>query len=172
VFWLRAVTQEHLDLTMNPSRDIRARVVDRPGLWMNAEALAALTADVRTIAAATLPSGDLTYGVLGGDRERLSASVITLLYDRASGKPIAFNALAWLPVSLRGRSTNVLHLGLVMVDPTARNRGMSWLLYGFTCFILFLRGGARPISLEDTIAASPVRGADLVALDEALERTL
>ena len=31
-------------------------------------------------------------------------------------------------------------------------------------------GGARPISLEDTIAASPVRGADLVALDEALER--
>src|SRR5262247_2634120 len=31
-------------------------------------------------------------------------------------------------------------------------------------------GGARPISLEDTIAASPVRGADIVALDEALER--
>ena len=31
-------------------------------------------------------------------------------------------------------------------------------------------GGARPISLEDTIAASPVRGVDLVALDEALER--
>jgi len=31
-------------------------------------------------------------------------------------------------------------------------------------------GGVRPISLEDTIAASPVRGADLVALDEALVR--
>src|SRR5215471_9093052 len=31
-------------------------------------------------------------------------------------------------------------------------------------------GGARLISLEDTIAASLVRGVDIVALDEALER--
>ncbi len=158
MFWLRAVTQEHLDLTMNPSRDIRARVVDRPGLWMDADKLAALTGDVRAVAEATLPNGDLTYGVLGGDRERLSASVLTILYDRASGKPIAFNALAWLPVSLRGRSTNVLHLGLVMVDPTARNRGMSWLLYGFTCFILFLRGGARPIWVSNVTQVPAVFG--------------
>src|SRR5262249_46551685 len=97
-------------------------------------------------------------GVLGKDRERLSASVLTVLYDRASGKPVAFNALAWLPVSLRGRPTNVLHLGLVMVDPGARNRGMSWLLYGFTCFILFARRGARPIWVSNVTQVPAVFG--------------
>jgi hypothetical protein len=158
MFWLRALAQDHLDLTLNPSRDLRARVVDRPGEWMSNETLEALKADIRTIARATLPEGDLTYGVLGGARDRLSASVITVLYDRQSSKPVAFNALAWLPVTLRGRATNVLHLGLVMVDPTARNRGMSWLLYGFTCFILFLRRGARPIWVSNVTQVPAVFG--------------
>ena len=31
-------------------------------------------------------------------------------------------------------------------------------------------GGARPVSLDDAIIAAPERGADLLALDEALER--
>ncbi|GAM96611.1 hypothetical protein U91I_00230 [alpha proteobacterium U9-1i] len=158
MLWLRALRQDHLDLSMNSSADIRTRVVDRPGSWMSADELAALVRDVRTVARATLPDGDLSYGVLGGDAERLKASVITILYDRASGAPVAFNALAWLPVSLRGRATDVLHLGLVMVDPAARNRGMSWLLYGFTCFILFLRGSARPIWVSNVTQVPAVFG--------------
>lgn len=158
MLWLRALGQEHLDLTLNASADIRTRVVDRPGAWMGAEALDELLADVRAVARATLPEGDLTYGVLGGDPERLRASVITILYDRYSSAPIAFNALAWLPVSLRGRPLDVLHLGLVMVDPAARNRGMSWLLYGFTCFILFLRHGARPIWVSNVTQVPAVFG--------------
>lgn len=158
MLWLRALRQEHLDLSMNSSADIRTRVVDRPGSWMSADELAALVRDVRTVARAALPDGDLSYGVLGGDKERLKASVITVLYDRASGAPVAFNALAWLPVTLRGRATDVLHLGLVMVDAAARNRGMSWLLYGFTCFILFLRGGARPIWVSNVTQVPAVFG--------------
>lgn len=125
---------------------------------MAQEALAALTADMGAVARAALPNGDLTYGALSGDRERLSASVITLLYDRKTGAPIAFNALAWLPVSLRGRAAHVLHLGLVMVDPAARQRGLSWLLYGFTCFVLFLRGGARPIWVSNVTQVPAVFG--------------
>lgn len=158
MLWLRALGQDHLDLTLNSSADVRTRVVDRPGMWMSAEQLAALVRDVRTVARATLPEGDLSYGVLGGDPERLKASVITLLYDRESGAPVAFNALAWLPVMLRGRGKHVLHLGLVMVDPAARNRGMSWLLYGFTCFILFLRGGARPLWVSNVTQVPAVFG--------------
>jgi hypothetical protein len=158
MLWLRALAQEHLDLTLNSSADIRTRVVDRPGLWMAPDELAKLVEDVRTVARATLPEGALGYGVLGGDPERLKASVITVLYDRKSGAPVAFNALAWLPVTLRGRRTHVLHLGLVMVDPAARNRGMSWLLYGFTCFILLLRHGARPIWISNVTQVPAVFG--------------
>lgn len=156
--WLRALTSKHLDLVLNPTRDIRARVVDRPGAVLSPEGLNALVADVRAVARATLPEGDLAYGVLGGDRARLSASVVTILYDRRSAALIAFNALVWLPVTLRGRPTEVLHLGLVMVDPAARNRGMSWLLYGFTCFVLFLRHGARPLWISNVTAVPAVFG--------------
>lgn len=156
--WLRALTSKHLDLKLNPTPDIRARVLDRPGAWLSRRALTALVDDVRTVARATLPDSDLGYGVLGGDKGPLSASVITVLYDRKSGAPIAFNALVWLPVVLRGRSIEVLHLGLVMVDPAARNRGMSWLLYGFTCFVLFLRHGARPLWISNVTAVPAVFG--------------
>jgi hypothetical protein len=158
MFWLRALTRDNLDVTLVPSKDIRARVVDRPGAWMDAESLRNLIDDVRKVARATLPEGDLAYGVLGGDAERLATSVITVLYDRTSNAPVAFNALAWLPVSLRGRPTHVLHLGLVMVDPAARNRGMSWLLYGFTCFVLFLRKRARPVWVSNVTQVPAVFG--------------
>jgi len=158
MLWLRALGQDYLDLTLNASPGIRTRVVDRPGLWMAPDDLSSLLKDVRKVARATMPEGDLSYGVLGGDPERLRASVITVLYDRQSGAPVAFNALAWLPVTLRGRPERVLHLGLVMVDPAARNRGMSWLLYGFTCFILFLRHGARPLWVSNVTQVPAVFG--------------
>jgi hypothetical protein len=158
MLWLAALRQDHLDITLNSTPDIVTRVIDRPGAWMAPDARASLIEDVRTIARATLPEGDLTYGVLGGDIERLKASVITILYDRNTRAPIAFNALAWLPVNLRGRSADVLHLGLVMVDPSVRSRGMSWILYGFTCFVLFLRGGMRPLWVSNVTQVPAVFG--------------
>ncbi|MGE0830223.1 MAG: hypothetical protein AB7O04_12840 [Hyphomonadaceae bacterium] len=158
MMWLTALAQDHLDLTLNAAPEIRTRVVDRPGLWMAPDALARLVADVRAVARATLPEGDLSYGVLGGDPERLKASVITIVYERKTGRPVAFNALAWMPVTLRARPLNVLHLGLVMVDPTLRSRGLSWILYGFTCFLLFLRGGARPLWVSNVTQVPAVFG--------------
>jgi hypothetical protein len=155
---LDVLRRDHLDIIFNSTADIRTRIVDRPGLWMQQAELAKLVEDVRTIARATLPDGDLTYGVLGGDPQRLAASVLTILYDRKSGKPVAFNALAWLPVSLRGRPVDVLHLGLVMIDPGERSRGLSWILYGLTCFALFLRHGMRPIWISSVTQVPSVFG--------------
>ncbi|MDX2234282.1 MAG: hypothetical protein NW200_07270 [Hyphomonadaceae bacterium] len=158
MLWLRGLVQSHLDLRFSPAPAVETRVVDRPGLWMSAEALAALTADVRAVARETLPTGDLTYGVLSGDPERLKASVITLVYDRQSGRPVAFNALAWMPVTLRGRPVDVLHMGLVMVSPAVRSQGLSWILYGLTCFLLFARGGMRPVWISNVTQVPAVVG--------------
>ena len=41
-----------------------------------------------------------------------------------------------------------LHLGLVMIDPDARSRGFSWMLYGLTCLVLFVRNQFRPLWLS------------------------
>lgn len=158
MLWLRGLVQTHLDLQFRPTRGVRTRIVDRPGRWMAPDALARLMDDVRAVARETLPDGDLTYGVLGGDAERLRQSVLTVVYDEGSGRPMAFNALAWMPVTLRGRPVDVLHMGLVMVSPTARSRGLSWILYGLTCFLLFARGGMRPIWISNVTQVPAVVG--------------
>lgn len=158
MLWLRGLLQPHLDLSLSPTPGVRTRIVDRPGLWMESDALAALVEDVRVVARETLPEGDLTYGVLSGDPERLKASVLTVVYDSESGKPLAFNALAWMPMTLRGRAIDVLHMGLVMVSPTARSQGLSWILYGLTCFLLFARGGMRPVWISNVTQVPAVVG--------------
>jgi hypothetical protein len=147
-----------LKLSMRIGRGLRLRIVERPGLSLKAGELAELCAELQRVARAVVPDGELEYGVLGGDRERLNNAVVTLVYDTTTQAPIAFNALALMDVSLAGRSIEMLHLGLVMVDPSLRGRGLSELLYGLTCVLLFLRGQCRPIRLSNVTQVPAVFG--------------
>jgi hypothetical protein len=142
--WLKALGKQSLDVTLATHRAYSTRIVERPGMTLDDEALAALVAQLRVIAAKTLPAGSLTYGVFTGNREHLSRSVITLITDRATGQPVAFNALALMAARVDGEATEITHLGLVMVDPDLRGQGLSWVLYGLTTLLLFVRGGLRP----------------------------
>jgi hypothetical protein len=80
------------------------------------------------------------------------------LYDTRTKAPLAFNALAPMDVSLAGRPLELLHLGLVMVVPSARGRGLTELLYGLTCFLLFLRRQCRPIRMSNVTQVPAVFG--------------
>jgi len=153
---LKAMGRKYMDVSFRSGRKFRVRIVERPGLWMPAAELAALSADLRTIAARTL-TGDLDYGVFSGDASRLSDSIITLVTD-ASGRPVAFNALAVMQVATEPRETEVLHLGLVMVDPGVRSGGLSWVLYGLTCFLLFFRRQFRPVWISNVTQVPAVVG--------------
>lgn len=137
---------------------LRLRIVERPGLSLTADALETLLEDIRSIARTTLPEEELQYGVLGGERERIENVVVTVLYDSATSAPLAFNALAPMDVTLAGRPTEVLHLGLVMVVPEARGRGLTDLLYGLTCFLLFLRQRCRPLRMSNVTQVPAVFG--------------
>jgi GNAT superfamily N-acetyltransferase len=143
---------------MAVGRSLALRIVERPSLALKPEALAAMREDLRRVARAVLPDGDLEYGVLGGDPERLAHSVVTIVYDTKTKAPVAFNALALLEVDLAGARTEVLHLGLVMVDPALRGRGLSELLYGLTCVLLFLRRQCRPLRLSNVTQVPAVFG--------------
>src|SRR5262249_44871055 len=110
--WLRALHQKRLDLTFRSGTTTVTRIVERPGAWMAPDALDKLRADLHAVARRTLPTGELTYGVLSGRREPLENSIVTVIYDRATGRPLAFNALAVMQVPVHGRPEEVLHLGL------------------------------------------------------------
>lgn len=154
---LRSLTRRYMDVTLRSGRDRVVRIMERPGRWMPQEELDALAADLRQIASKTLEEGSLTYGVFSGDRERLDATIITLVSQK-DGTPIAFNALAVMEVETEPQPTDVLHLGLVMVDPEARSGGLSWVLYGLTCFLLFVRNQFRPLWISNVTQVPAVVG--------------
>ncbi len=147
----------YLDVRWSAGAGVTVRVIERPGLWMSAAEQGALLADLRAVVAKTLDKG-LEYGVLTGDAERLRQAIVTILYDRASGAPIAFNALSVMDVELRGRPIEALHLGLVMVDPGYRTQGLSWVLYGLTCILVFFRKGLRPVWISNVTQVPAIIG--------------
>src|SRR5262249_30984540 len=133
----RGPRARNLKLRLPLGRGLKLRIVERPGFSLAPAECAALVEDLRRVARTVLPEGELTYGVLTGERARLENAVVTLIYD-ASGAPVAFNALSIMPLSLAGQPVEVFHLGLVMVDPRLRGRGLTEMLYGLTCVLLFL----------------------------------
>ena len=146
-----------MDVTLRSGRDRVVRIMERPGLWMDAADLAVLTADLRHVAGKTLGAGSLTYGVFSGDRSQLEATIITLVTLR-DGTPIAFNALVIMTLETQPDPTDVLHLGLVMVVPDQRLAGLSWVLYGLTCFLLFARNQFRPLWVSNVTQVPAVVG--------------
>ena len=155
--WWKALTQPYLDLTLRVGSDVTSRIVERPGSWMSGPELAGLVADLRAVARRTLNDADLGYGILTGTPDRVEKSVVTILYDRKN-TPIAFNALAIMDVTLHGRRTEVLHMGLVMIAPDVRSQGLSWVLYGLTCLVLFLRNQMRPLWLSNVTQVPAIVG--------------
>ena len=152
------VARKHLDIRMSAGKGRRVRIVERPGLWMKQEALDDLVGALRLIASRTLQHGDLTYGIFSGDRSRLERTIITLVTDKRTGAPIAFNALPVMDLELEGRPIELLHLGLVMVDPGERGKGLSWVLYGLTCFLLFFRNQMRPLWVSNVTQVPAIVG--------------
>ncbi len=147
----------YLDIRIPANRDVSIRIVERPGRWMDKSACDALLADMRTVVASTLAEG-LEYGVLSGEPERLRQAIVTILYDKRSAKPIAFNALTVMPLELRGQPIEAIHLGLVMVDPGYRTQGLSWVLYGLTCIMMFFRRGLRPLWISNVTQVPAIIG--------------
>ncbi|MEM8786890.1 MAG: hypothetical protein AAGE76_01370 [Pseudomonadota bacterium] len=153
----KALRQPFLQLRFKAA-GVLVEVFERPGLWMDPGQLGDLSAALRQIAAATLPAGALDYGVFSGDAARLAATTITLVRNPGTDRPIAFNALAHMTVETGQKSVEVTHLGLVMVDPGVRSQGLSWILYGLTCLLLFLRGGLRPRYVSNVTQVPAVVG--------------
>lgn len=142
-FWLKAFAQPTIDLTLRTHEGLTTRIVESPGGALSEDELERLVAQLRVVAGKTLPAGDLTYGIFSGERERLSRAIVTVICEETSGRPIAFNALSVMSVELDGQPAEVTHLGLVMVDPEVQGQGLSWVLYGLTTLVLFIRGGLR-----------------------------
>jgi hypothetical protein len=152
-----SLRRRYLDETVRAHGDRRIRILERPGRWMAADALARVVDDVQTIVRAAVPAGALAYGVASGEREPLERCVLTIVYER-DGRPIGFSAPSLLDCELRGRPVEVLHLGLVVVDPAVRAHGLTAVLYGLTSVLLFARRQLRPLWISNVTQVPSVFG--------------
>lgn len=155
---LKAIAGDTLSVSFNASREYRVWIVERPGATLPAEGLAQLKQQCETVVRACLSGELLDYGLFAEDGAAWSRSVITLVTRTSDGQPVAFNAMPLLDVVRGGQREAVLHLGLVMVDPAERSGGLSWILYGLTCFALFLRQGMRPLWVSSVTQVPAVVG--------------
>ncbi|WP_454815857.1 hypothetical protein [Labrys neptuniae] len=157
--WLQSLTQDYLDLGLRAGAGLEVRILERPGLWMDDDALEGVRQDLSAVAAANLPGQVLNYGVFAGGRQALGSSIVTIVYRRGENPcPVAFNALAMMDVDLNGRPERVIHLGLVMVDPAERSQGLSWVLYGLTSLLLLARNQLRPFWISNVTQVPAVIG--------------
>lgn len=152
-----AFRRRYLDVRFRTRGSSRARIVEFPGRWMSEEEQRRLVDDIRTVIRAGVPAGALDYGVVS-DPERLRNAVLTIIYAESDGRPVAFNALHVLPCELRGRPEEVVHLGLVMIDPDFRQHGLTGALYGITCFLLCMRRQVRPLWVSNVTQVPLVFG--------------
>jgi hypothetical protein len=157
-FWLKALSQPTIDLTLRTHTGLRTRVVESPGQSLSQAELDALVSQLRIVAGKTLSNQSLSYGIFSGERERMARAVVTVICEETTGRPIAFNALSVMDVELDGEPTEVTHLGLVMIDPDVRGQGLSWVLYGLTALVLFARDGLRPKWISNVTQVPAVVG--------------
>lgn len=143
-----ALRNPFLDVRMGSAKTIKTRIVERPGKWMKPEECKEIVNDIRSVVS-TLAIGDLNYGIAEGSQDTLDNAIITLIYDGPTGRPVAFNALRYLDCSIRNKEIQVIHLGLVIVDPDYQAKGLSWILYGLTTFLLFFKNRMRPIWISN-----------------------
>ncbi|MCU0729170.1 MAG: hypothetical protein MUF41_03580 [Sphingopyxis sp.] len=156
--WFRALGGERLRLSFRARRDISVDIVECPALALDPAGAERLIADCRHVVAACLNGAQLDYGLFAPDGRAWETSIITLIRRRADNVPIAFNAMPLLDVERGGTQETVLHLGLVMVDPAERSGGLSWILYGLTCFLLFVRRRLRPLWVSSVTQVPAVVG--------------
>ena len=157
-FWLKALSQPNIDISLRTHAGLRTRIVESPGISLPPEELTALVAQLRAVATKTLSDESLNYGIFSGQPERLARAIVTLISEEETGRLIAFNALSVMDVELDGSATEVTHLGLVMVDPDVRGQGLSWVLYGLTALMLFARDGLRPKWFSNVTQVPAVAG--------------
>lgn len=150
--------RRHVDLRIQSDPSVDVRIIERPGMHLDSRRCDALVADLRTVVGRCLGGASLDYGVFTGNKDRLDRAVVTVIYRKGTDEPLAFSALAILPISLRGRSEDVLHLGLAMVDPSFRSHGLSWALYGLTVMHLFVRRQLRPLWISSVSQVPAVVG--------------
>lgn len=145
---------------------VKVRVLERPAFILSKQEQDDLREQLAEVVKKSIPKESLDYGIFSKTSDAFERCIITIVYDMED-RPIAFNSLSWIKCTLRGKDEDLLHLGLVVVDPSVREGGLSWILYGLTTVLLFVRKKFNPLWVSNVTQVPAIIGkvsqsADLV----------
>lgn len=164
---LRRLGARTLDLELSTARGVTLRILERPGRWLSVVDRRRLLDEMRTLARESVGGEPLEYGILSGDPERWHRAILTLVRETGTGRLVGFSAMALLDARVCGRSEDVLHLGLVVLDPACRGRGFSRLLYCLTTALLLARRAGRSFWVSSVTQVPAIVGMVARSLDGA-----
>jgi hypothetical protein len=130
-------------ITIRLAQRMTLELYDRPGAWASDTELESITHDLRSVYARAMAGTVAEYGALRGERADMARRVISIIRD-ADGRALAFCAQARLRVKFGNVIEDVIHLGLVSIDPDYHRRGLQGVLYALpVIYLFFLEGMAR-----------------------------
>jgi hypothetical protein len=139
--------------------DLEFVVYERPGSWCSEAELSTLVNDLRTVARMCQGEKDIpTYGPLSGRREDLAFRIISVAYDRKAQRPVGFSAQAYLPLTEGHFRTEVVHLGLIYVEPSLQGKSVSYLLSLLPNVLILLKSGFRNLWVSSVSQVPAVVG--------------
>ena len=135
------------------------KVWEKPGRWLSESQIDQLIKDIHCVAVSGQGPRDIPeYGVLTGNREDLKNRVLTIGYEKRTGKPIGFAAQIFLDVPIGLNAIEVLHLGLVYVAKDYQKKWILSLLYILPNILLLLKRGFRPLWISNVSQVPSIIG--------------
>lgn len=144
-------------LTINHRLDFL--IYERPGVWATEGELNEITQILKTIAKSAQHKDALPeYGCLLGSREDLSQRVISIAYDTRLKRAVGFSAQSYLDIKQGNFKEQVLHLGLIYIDPTYQGKSVSYLLAMLPNILITIKNGFRDIWVSNITQVPVIYG--------------
>ena len=158
---MRKIGRTNFELKFKSSGGENVHIFERPALFLDSDEQKKLKDEIYTFSLKCTPNNQiLDYGIFkdSDDGKFLEKCILTTVRDKKNEKLIAFNCLPLLDVTLKNKPIYFVHMGLVMIDPDYRSKGLSFILYGLTVVIMFCRHRLKPIWISNVTQVPAVVG--------------
>ncbi len=158
---IRGIGKTYFEFKFENGRGETVHILEKPEYLLDEIEQKSLREEIYALSLKCTPNNQaLDYGIFNDPNHNniLNQCILTLIRDNNSNKLIAFNCLPLLDLTLKNKPIYFVHLGLVMIDPDYRSKGLLYILYGLTVVIMFCRKRLAPIWVSNVTQVPAVVG--------------
>jgi len=158
---IRGIGKTYFEFKFESGSGETVHILEKPEYLLDEIEQKSLREDIYALSLKCTPNNQaLDYGIFNDPNHNniLNQCILTLIRDNNSNKLIAFNCLPLLDLTLKNKPIYFVHLGLVMIDPDYRSKGLLYILYGLTVVIMFCRKRLTPIWVSNVTQVPAVVG--------------